>query len=74
MKEGSLGRPRSKRKDNIKIDLKQTADYVRVWTGFIWLRIGTMQMVVILFRTFFHYQRQHTSQGRKNGWGRQLWA
>jgi hypothetical protein len=30
-----LGRPRRRWEDNIRIDLKV------VWTGFIWLRIGT---------------------------------
>jgi hypothetical protein len=34
-----LGRPRRRRKDNIKLDLR--GDGV-VWTGLIWLRIGTM--------------------------------
>jgi hypothetical protein len=34
-----LGRPRSKWVDNIKMDLKEIG--WEVWTGSIWLRIGT---------------------------------
>jgi hypothetical protein len=39
--EGStpLGVPRHRQEDNIKIDRKETE--LRVWIGFIWLRIGT---------------------------------
>jgi hypothetical protein len=33
-----LGRPRRRWVDNIKIDLRED---VMVWTGSIWLRIGT---------------------------------
>jgi len=32
-----FGRPRGRWKDNIKMDLQD----VGVWTGLIWLRIGT---------------------------------
>jgi hypothetical protein len=32
-----LGRPRRRWKDNITVDLKEN---VRVWNGFMWLRIG----------------------------------
>ena len=35
--QGPLGRPRSRREHNIKMDLQK----VGVWTGLIWLRIGT---------------------------------
>jgi len=35
--KGLLGRPRHRWEDNIKVDLKLC---VRMWTGFIWLRIG----------------------------------
>jgi hypothetical protein len=35
-----LGRPRPMCVDNIKIDLRERYDGV-VWTGSIWLRIGT---------------------------------
>jgi len=35
-----LGRPIYIRQDNTKIDL-QEIKYVMIWTGFIWLRIGT---------------------------------
>jgi hypothetical protein len=35
--ERPLERPRRKREDNIKIDLKFS---ISMWTGFIWLRIG----------------------------------
>jgi hypothetical protein len=34
----SLGRPRDRLEDNIKLDLRQEG---MVWTGLIWLRIGT---------------------------------
>jgi hypothetical protein len=34
------GRPRCRWEDNIKMDLKEVG--WRVWTGFIWLRIGTI--------------------------------
>jgi hypothetical protein len=34
----SLGRPRCRWMDNIKIDLREIG---MVWTGSIWLRIGT---------------------------------
>jgi hypothetical protein len=34
-----LERPRLTREDNIKIDLKKQD--TKVWTGFIWLKIGT---------------------------------
>jgi hypothetical protein len=34
-----LGRPRHIRKDNIKMHLQETG--WGVWTGFMWLRIGT---------------------------------
>jgi hypothetical protein len=34
-----LGRPRRRRESNIKIDLREHDGVV--WTGFIWLRIGT---------------------------------
>jgi ribosomal protein S30 len=34
-----LGRPRRRWDGNIKIDLRKKCG--RVWTGFIWLRIGT---------------------------------
>ena len=34
-----LGRPRHKWEDNIKIDLKRSG--MGIWTGSIWLRIGT---------------------------------
>jgi hypothetical protein len=34
----SLGRPRHRWVDNIKMDLRQDG---LVWTGLIWLRIGT---------------------------------
>jgi hypothetical protein len=35
-----LGRPGRRWKDNIKIDF-QELDWGLVWTGFLWLRIGT---------------------------------
>jgi hypothetical protein len=35
-----LGIPRRKWKDNIKIDIKETGWVA--WTGFIWLRTGTI--------------------------------
>jgi hypothetical protein len=35
-----LGRPRSRWKDEIRIDLRKTG-WGRVWIGFDWLRIGT---------------------------------
>ena len=34
-----LGRPRRRREDNIKMDLQKVI--CGVWTGSIWLRIGT---------------------------------
>jgi hypothetical protein len=34
-----LVRPRHRTEDNIKMHLKEIS--VRVWTGFIWLRIGS---------------------------------
>jgi hypothetical protein len=34
-----LGRPRHRWEDNIKINLRET-EWV-LWSGFIWLRIGT---------------------------------
>jgi hypothetical protein len=34
-----LGRPRSRWEDNIKMNRKEIE--MKVWTGFIWLRIGT---------------------------------
>jgi hypothetical protein len=34
-----LGRPRSKWEHSVKTDLKGTGEVI--WTGFIWLRIGT---------------------------------
>jgi hypothetical protein len=34
----SLGRPRHRWEDNIRIDLREV---VVVWSGLIWLRIGT---------------------------------
>jgi hypothetical protein len=36
----SLGTPRCKRGDNIKMDLRDIGGGV-AWTGLIWLRIGT---------------------------------
>jgi hypothetical protein len=33
-----LGKPRRRREDNIKVDLKEICG---VWSGLIWLRIGT---------------------------------
>jgi hypothetical protein len=33
-----LGRPTCRRDDNIKVDLRE---YGMVWTGLIWLKIGT---------------------------------
>jgi hypothetical protein len=36
-----LGRPRRRWVDNIKIDLRETGWDGMVWTGSIWLRIGT---------------------------------
>jgi hypothetical protein len=33
-----LGRPRRRWKDNIRMDLREYG--TKVWTGFIWLRIG----------------------------------
>jgi hypothetical protein len=35
----SLGRPRCRRESNNNIDLEEIGG--RLWTGFIWLRIGT---------------------------------
>jgi hypothetical protein len=37
-KERSLGRPRRRWEDNIKMDLREMR---WLWTGLIWLRIGT---------------------------------
>jgi hypothetical protein len=37
----SLGRPRRKWVDNIKMDLREIGWDGVVWTGSIWLRIGT---------------------------------
>jgi hypothetical protein len=37
-----LGRPRYMYVDNIKMDLKER-EYGVVWTGLIWLRIGTSE-------------------------------
>jgi hypothetical protein len=34
-----LGRPRHRWEDNIKMDLREMD--LGMWTGFIWLRIGT---------------------------------
>jgi hypothetical protein len=34
-----LGRPRRRRVDNIKMDLREIEEVI--WTGFIWLRIET---------------------------------
>jgi hypothetical protein len=34
-----LGRPRRRREDNIKMDLREMG--LGMWIGFIWLRIGT---------------------------------
>jgi hypothetical protein len=36
----SLGRPRRRWEDNIKMDLTETRWDGVVWTGLIWLRIG----------------------------------
>jgi hypothetical protein len=36
-----LGRPRRRWVDNIKIDLREIGWDGVVWTGLIWLRIGT---------------------------------
>jgi hypothetical protein len=36
-----LGTPRRRRVDNIKIDLRETGWDGMVWTGSIWLRLGT---------------------------------
>jgi hypothetical protein len=38
-----LGRPRLRWEDNMKLDLKYG---VRVWTEFIWLRIGSIDRLV----------------------------
>jgi hypothetical protein len=35
----SLGRPRRRKKDNIKMNLREVG--CRAWAGLIWLRIGT---------------------------------
>jgi hypothetical protein len=35
-----LGRPRRRWEDNIKMDLQEVG-WEGVWTGWIWLRIGT---------------------------------
>jgi hypothetical protein len=35
----SLGRPRCRWEDNIKMDLREMG--LGMWIGFIWLRIGT---------------------------------
>jgi hypothetical protein len=34
-----LGRPRRRREDNIKMDLKEIG--WKLWIGFTWLRVGT---------------------------------
>jgi hypothetical protein len=34
-----LRRHRSRREDNIRMDLKETGE--KLWTGYIWYRIGT---------------------------------
>ena len=36
----SLGRPRLRCEDNIKMDLQEVGD-VGVWIGSMWLRVGT---------------------------------
>jgi hypothetical protein len=36
-----LGRNRSRREDNIKTDLREREWGGMVWTGFIWVSIGT---------------------------------
>jgi hypothetical protein len=38
----SLGRPRRRWVDNIKMDLREIGWDGVVWTGLIWLRIGTI--------------------------------
>jgi hypothetical protein len=35
----TLERPKQKKEDNIKIDLKETK-YIRMWTGFMWFKKG----------------------------------
>jgi hypothetical protein len=40
----SLGRPACRWEDNIRMDLKETVE--RVWTGFIWLRIGASDEIL----------------------------
>jgi hypothetical protein len=37
--KGSLGRPRQRWEDNIKMDLQEVG--CRAWTGLIWRRVGT---------------------------------
>ena len=41
--KGQLGRPRRRWEDNIKMDHQEVGrgGMVEVWTGLIWLRIGT---------------------------------
>jgi len=36
-----IGRPGRKWKDNIKMDVTEIVDFVRIWTGFIWFKRGT---------------------------------
>jgi hypothetical protein len=36
-----LGRPRRRREDNIRMDLREIGWGGMEWTGLIWLRIGT---------------------------------
>jgi hypothetical protein len=38
--KGPLGRPRHRWEDNIKMELMKQGG--KLWTGFIWLRIGTV--------------------------------
>jgi hypothetical protein len=38
------GRPKRRWEDNIRIDLREIGG--KVWTGFIWLRIGTSGVVL----------------------------
>jgi hypothetical protein len=44
--KGPLGRPRHRWKDNIKTDLGETGWGGMDWTGLIWLRIGTSEVLV----------------------------